>query len=277
MAVLAVAAVALITGTLRGFGPLRSAQGVGADAMRPFEVVGHKVASPFVDSYDYVGGLFSAKSENAKLRKELTQAQQLADQNTAAAAENRYLRQAANYHGPKVFPGDFTGITTAVLTHSWPEPASDVTIAAGKGQGVRMNDAVITTDGNLVGTVTQVAGDTALVTLITDPSAAVSAVDIHSPAAQGLVTSNVDSQGGISLYMDRVSKAALVKVGDQIFTAGWHWRDISSIYPGGIPIGRVISVGQNDVEETKQVQIEPYANLGALQDVTVLLPKGRAK
>ena len=60
MGVLALAAVLLITGTLRGVGPLQRAQGAGADVMRPFEIVAHKVASPFVDTYDYFSGLFSA-------------------------------------------------------------------------------------------------------------------------------------------------------------------------------------------------------------------------
>ena len=66
-----------------------------------------------------------------------------------------------------------------------------------------------------------------------------------------------------------------VQVDDQIFTAGWHFRDIESIYPSGIPIGTVLSVGQSDVDETKQIQIKLYADIGALENVTVLVPKGR--
>jgi rod shape-determining protein MreC len=273
---LALAAIALITGTLRGVGPLKRAQGVGSDAMRPFEVVTHKIASPFVDTYDYFGGLFSAKSEVAKLRKELTQAQELASQNASAAAENTSLRKALDYQGVKTFPRDFRGITTAVLTHAWPEPASDVTIAAGSASGIALNDAVITVDGYLVGSVTEVSTETARVTLLTDPSAGVSAVDLAaSPNAEGIIEANVDSHGGISVYLDRVPKSANVKVDDQVFTAGWHYRDLASIYPPGIPIGTVISVGQLDVEQTKQIQIQPYANFGSLENVTVLIPKGR--
>jgi rod shape-determining protein MreC len=274
---LALAAIALITGTLRGVGPLQSAQGAGADAMRPFEVVAHKIASPFVDTYDYFSGLFSAKSEVGKLRKELTKAQELASQNAAAAAENSALRKALDYQGLQTFPRDFRGITTAVLTHGWPEPASDMTIAAGRLSGVALNDAVITVDGNLVGTVTQISDYTARVTLLTDASIGVTAVDAAaSPKAEGVIEAKVDAQGAISMFLERVPKSANVKVDDQIFTAGWHYRDIDSIYPAGIPIGTVISVGQRDVEETKQIQIRPYADLGSLENVTVLIPNGRA-
>jgi len=273
--VLALASIALITGTLRGVGPLHSAQGVGSDAMRPFEVVAHKVASPFVDTYDYFSGLFSAKSENAKLRKELTKAQEIASQNAAAATENASLRKALDYQGLRSFPQDYRGVVTAVMTHAWPDPASDLTIAAGKNSAIRRNDPVVTVDGNLVGTVTDVAADTARVTLLTDPNAGVTAVDIASPGAEGVIQSNVDSHGGISVFLDRVPKSALVRKDDQIFTAGWHFRDIASIYPGGIPIGTVISVGQRDIEATKDIQIKTFADLGSLENVMVLVPKGR--
>lgn len=276
VSLLALAAIALITGTLRGVGPLQSAQGVGSDAMRPFEVVAHKVASPFVDTYDYFSGLFSAKSEVGKLRKELTKAQELASQNASAAAENTSLRKALDYQGVKAFPHDYpNGVVAAVLTRAWPEPASDITIAAGRASGIRKNDPVITVDGNLVGRITQAFNDTARVTLLMDPTAGVTAVDIASPGAEGVIQANVDSSGGISVYLDRVPKSANVQVDDQIFTAGWHFRDIQSIYPSGIPIGTVLSVGQSDVDETKQIQIQPYADLGALENVTVLIPKGR--
>jgi rod shape-determining protein MreC len=275
VSLLAIASVALITGTLRGVGPLQSAQGVGSDVMRPFEVVAHKVASPFVDTYDYFSGLFSAKSEVGKLRKELTKAQELASQNASAAAENASLRKALDYQGVKAFPLDYRGVVTAVLTRSWPEPANDITIAAGRSSGIQKDDPVVTVDGNLVGTVSQTFNDTAQVTLLTDPSAGVTAVDIASPSAEGVIQSNVDSSGGISVYLDRVPKAASVAVDDQVFTAGWHFRDIQSIYPRGIPIGTVLSVGQSDVDETKQIQIKPYADLGSLESVTVLIPKGR--
>jgi rod shape-determining protein MreC len=273
---LALASVALITGTLRGVGPLHRAQGVGSDAMRPFEVVAHKVASPFVDTYDYFSGLFSAKSENGKLRKELTKAQELASQNAAAATENASLRKALDYQGLRTFPQDYRGVVTAVMTHAWPDPASDLTIAAGTSSGIRRNDPVVTVDGNLVGTVTDVSSDTARVTLLTDPNAGVTAVDIASSNAEGVIQSNVDSHGGISVYLDRVPKSARVQKDDQIFTAGWHFRDISSVYPAGIPIGTVISVGQRDIEATKDIQIKTYADLGSLENVMVLIPKGRA-
>jgi rod shape-determining protein MreC len=271
---LVLAAIALITGTLRGVGPLQRAQGVGSDAMRPFEVVAHKVASPFVDTYDYFSGLFTAKSEVGKLRKELTKAQEVASQNAAAAAENADLRKALNYQGPASFPRDFSGVTTAVLTHGWPEPASSVTIAAGKSSGIRVNDTVVTVDHYLVGTVTSVSAHTARVMLLTDAGAAVPATDIATNA-EGIVSTAVDSRGGITAYLERVPKAAKVTKDDQIFTAGWHYQGLSSIYPGGVAIGTVISVGQQDFETTKRIQLKLYADLASLANVTVLIPKGR--
>jgi rod shape-determining protein MreC len=274
VSLLAVAAIALVTGTLRGVGPLQHAQGVGSDAMRPFEVAAHRVASPFVDTYDYFSELFAAKGQVEDMRKDLEAARELAAQNAAAASENAELRKMVRYHGLPSVPHDYEGVFTAVMTHGWPEPASLVTIGAGTKDGIRVGDAVTNVNGYLVGTITAVAGSTARATLLTDPAIAVSARDTES-TAEGLVVSDVDNQGGIRLFLDRVPKAARIIEGDEITTAGWHFQDISSLYPRGIPIGRVASVSQNDVEASQQIQLTPFANLNALENVVVLVPKER--
>ena len=44
--------------------------------------------------------------------------------------------------------------------------------------------------------------------------------------------------------LDRVSKQEVVHVGDEIVTAGWRTGGLASLYPKGIPIGRVTFVGR---------------------------------
>jgi rod shape-determining protein MreC len=275
MGLLALAALALITGTLRGVGPLRSAQHVGADAMRPFAITAHRVASPFVDTYDYFSGLFHAKSEVTQLHKDLERARQAQAQNATAQSDNADLRRMLHYHGLPTFPRNYDGIDTAVMTHGWPEPASLITVAVGKDDGIRYGDPVVSVDGYLVGIVTDASDTTARVTLLTDPAAAVSARDART-TAEGLVHASFDASGSINVYLDRVPKADEVKNGDLIMTAGWRYQDIESNYPRGIPIGRVTSVSRRDIDQTQQIQLKLFADLGALENVTVLIPKRRS-
>ena len=43
-------------------------------------------------------------------------------------------------------------------------------------------------------------------------------------------------------------------------SAGWRAGALSSLYPKGIPIGRVTSVGQTDTDLFQQVQVDPYVD-----------------
>jgi rod shape-determining protein MreC len=147
-----------------------------------------------------------------------------------------------------------------------------VTIAAGSGSGIRVDDAVVTADG-LVGKVSHVAGDQARVTLLTDPTMKVSALDVNSQAI-GLV-GHGDAPG--TLTFDRVRKSAVVKDGDSIVTQHWKLGPLSSIYPANIPIGYVTGASASEVDLYWQAQISPSVHFDALRSVIVLVPKTRPR
>jgi rod shape-determining protein MreC len=128
-----------------------------------------------------------------------------------------------------------------------------------------LNDPVVT-DAGLVGTVVKVANHESLVGLLTDDTTWVSAIDVKTRAG-GIV------KAGSSF--EHVSKDQRVNPGDGLVTAGWKSGALSSIYPPNIPIGRVTSVGQNDVALYKSVQVQPYADFKTLSSVLVLIPKNR--
>ena len=72
-----------------------------------------------------------------------------------------------------------------------------------------------------------------------------------------------------------MAKAAKVEVGDTIVTAGWRTTNLSSLYPKGIAIGKVTSVGQTDTDVYKQVQVQPFADFTSIDAVIVLVRKAR--
>ena len=78
--------------------------------------------------------------------------------------------------------------------------------------------------------------------------------------------------GGGTLVLSEVLKQKVVKDGDEIVTDGTHNARYPDIYPYGIPIGRVSSVGVTDTATFLQVQVQPFANLGSLDAVTALVP-----
>jgi rod shape-determining protein MreC len=80
-----------------------------------------------------------------------------------------------------------------------------------------------------------------------------------------------------TLVLDRVRKKDVVRVGDEVVTSGWRAGLLSSLYPKGIPIGKVTSVGQTDTDLFQQVQVDPFVDFGTLDAVLVLVPKERVR
>ena len=271
IAVLVLAALALITVSFREgtSGPLHDAQGAGAQALHPFEIAADRVAQPFQDAWGWFDGLLGARSEAERLREQVEQLRQQVIQNESALQENVQLRALLRYLDGPTFPRDYSGLAAAVIARPPSAFEQQIVVAAGAKKGVRLNAPVVTADG-LVGQVTRVTDDAAQVTLLTDETSAASALDLRTGAA-GIVRHGAGA--GDTLVLDRVAKDEVVNVGDEVVTAGWRSGGLASLYPKGIPIGRVTSVGQTDTDLYKQVQIAPYADFGSLDAVLVLVSR----
>jgi rod shape-determining protein MreC len=272
-AVLVLFSLALITVYFRESeeGTLHSAQRIGLSVAMPFEVAGERIARPFRDAWGWTSDLVGAKQENEKLRKQVDALRQRVIQEQTAVSENDRLRDLLSFVDGPSFPAGFTGVSTRVVGRPPSAYNQEVLIAAGSSAGVRRNDPVVTQDG-LVGLVTNVTSNGAKVTLLTDQSSAVSAIVLESGAAGVVRHGPSDSS---ALVLDRVGKDESVEEGNLVITAGWRSGKLESLYPRGIPVGMVKSVGQQDVDLYKRIQVAPLVNFDALAEVIVLVPKKR--
>ena len=267
LAVLVVLALALLTISFRSptSGALHDVQGYGASALKPFQIAAERVARPFRDVYGYFSGLAGAKDENAKLKAEVRRLRAEATANLAGARRAEDLQRLLDYQQGPTYPKDFRAVNTSVISFPSGPFAQQLAIAAGKSSGIRINTPVVSADG-LVGRVTNVGSSTAVVTLITDPDSAVSARDITSG-----VSGQIRHGQGNTLLLDRVPKEQIVAKGDVIVTEGTRDRRYPSLYPYGIPIGRVVEVGRSDIATYLTVQVMPFAVLGSLDSVAALV------
>jgi rod shape-determining protein MreC len=267
---LVVLALALITVSFRedSNGPLHDAQGAVASALQPLEVAVERVARPFRDAYGWTKDLFQARSENEELRAENEQLRQQVIQNESALQENVNLRALLRYRSAPSFPVDYDGIAAEVISQPSGSFDQTIVVSAGSDDGVVEDAPVVTADG-LVGTVTRVTDGAARVRLLTDESSAVSALDLRTNAS-GIVR---HGPSGDSLVLDRVSKKEFVEVGDEIITAGWRAGQLASLYPKGIPIGRVTFVGRLNTDLYQQVLVVSDVDFSALDSVIVLRSK----
>ncbi|HSJ93879.1 MAG TPA: rod shape-determining protein MreC, partial [Gaiellaceae bacterium] len=147
----------------------------------------------------------------------------------------------------------------------------EVMVAAGSSDGVAVEDPVVT-DAGLVGTVTEVATNSAKVRLLTDQQSAASAF-VPETGAAGMVQRGSSTT---ALVLDRVPKDEAVEENDMVVTAGSRSRQLESLFPRGIPICVVTSVSQRDTDFYKQIQCTPLVDFDSLNQVIVLTRKGRS-
>jgi rod shape-determining protein MreC len=252
-------------------GTLHGVQSAGSSALRPFEIAANRIARPFQDAYNWTADVFHAKNENKQLRKDVKKLRQQAIQNSSAAQDFQQLRKILKLQRAPAY-ADYakTAVTAEVLSNPVSQFDQTIVLAAGRTRGIRVYDAVVTDQG-LVGQVTKVFRDNALVTLLTDKESAVTAKD-HQTGAVGIVR---HSQGPEDLlFLDQVFKNKVVNKGDLVITAGqMSGHRLSSFYPRNIAIGRVTKVGQTDVDPFQDVQVMPYVDFTSLQYVLVLAGK----
>jgi rod shape-determining protein MreC len=252
-------------------GTLHSAQRIGLSVAMPFEVAGERIARPFRDAWGWAADLIGAKEENARLKEQLETLQTQVVEGQTALSENERIRSLLEFvDGPR-FPDDFGGVATRVVGRPPSAYNQEVLIAAGSADGIQRNDPVVTEDG-LVGLITDVTSNGAKVTLLTDQASAVSAIILDSGAAGIIRHGPSDSS---VLVLDRVAKEELVEEKNLVITAGWRTGSLESLYPRGIPIGTVKSVGQQDVDLYKRIQVAPLVDFDSLAEVVVLIPKNR--
>jgi rod shape-determining protein MreC len=250
-------------------GALHGVEAAGATVLRPFEVAAERVARPFRDVYGYFAGLVHVKRENSRLKQQVNELRQQALQGQSAQEQNREFRDLLKFVDSPLFPADYAPVNTRILSWS-SEFEQQVVIAAGSDSGIKQDTPIVTRDG-LVGRVTEVTGSAAQVTLLTDENSAVPVRDQKTNAIGLLRQGQVEG----SLLLDFVLKAANVQRGDVIVTAGTRSAQYPSLFPAGILIGVVTSVGQSDSALYKQIQVDPYVDFSALDAVTALITHKR--
>jgi rod shape-determining protein MreC len=257
----------LITLSFRKSSAIASVEGVGASALKPFQIAAERVAQPFRDTYGYFAGLARAKSENDKLHREVQQLRLKVIASQSALQDVVQLKALLAYKDSAQFPQDFRPVNTRVISFAPTPFDQEIEIAAGTSSGVGAHTPVVTGAG-LVGEVTSAGPDTARVTLLTDPQSFVSARDQNTNAT-GVVSHGQGSPG--TLILDRVQKSDVVQEGDVIVTAGTRSAKFPSLYPRNIPIGVVTSASNPDIAVFKQIQVQPYVDFSSLDSVAALV------
>jgi len=273
LAICVALSVALLTAYFgeSGGGVLHTLQRGAQEALAPIETGAGRALKPLRDLFGWAGDTIDAKKENKRLKGEVERLRgELAEAETARR-DARQLRGLVGLQRDDGFPRGTQPVTARVIARSPTVWYSSVKVDKGASDGVKVDQPVLAS-GGLAGKITRVTGGTAEVTLLTDASSAVSA-QIMPQGANGIVKPEVGNPR--DLLLDFVEKGRRVTQGTTVVTSGFTSSRVESLFPRGIPIGRVTQVDLDEIELYQRVHLKPFADLRRIDFVQVLTARGR--
>jgi rod shape-determining protein MreC len=233
----------------------------------PVQGVADRALKPARDLVDWFDKTFEARGENSRLKSELARSREQAVAGQEAMQENAELRKlVALDRGPVLAASAYEPVTARVIARSPTVWRSNASIDAGSGDGVHVDDPVISGDG-LVGRIAAVEPNSSQVMLLTDHESAVSAKVVPA-GVQGVVKPEVGDPE--HLILDFIDATKLVHGGQTVVTAGWRAQGLASLFPPGLPLGEVTKASIVDQEAKEQADVRPFADIGNLDLVQVL-------
>lgn len=265
---LIVLSITLLTVNFRepASGGLHAVQRGVMEAISPLQRGVSRALKPARDLVDWTGEVFDAKSENKRLKRRLDELQTELAALSTAQRDNQELRGLLELRDSGVLPSTYSRATARVITRSPTLWYSTVTINKGSSNGVRVDQPVVNSEG-LIGHVTAVSADVAQVMLITDHRSAVSA-QVVPDGPTGVVRPRVGSPS--DLVLDFVQRGKKIRAGAFVVTAGWRSGRLESLFPRGIPIGRITEAPEQEVELFQRAHLRPFADLRQTDIVQVL-------
>ena len=260
------AAIVLITIDFRqpDGGPVDRLQRLAIAVFGPLQRGASAVVRPVGDLAGGAAELGGLREDNRRLEAEVARLRAQERTYADVLGENRRLRGALGMAGRC---GCRT-VGASVVASSGSNFQLSVTVDAGSRQGVRRDMAVVDADG-LVGRVTQVTADYAIVLLVTDPASGVAATLAQGPGI-------VRGSGTQLLSFQPVRAGTQVRRGDPVLTQAYQ----GSVFPAGLPIGVVERVDPAGAASlVPLVAVRPYAALGTLDVVAIVVerpPRPRA-
>ena len=196
------------------------------------------------------------KQKNAELANELIEYESLKD-------EVERLREALNFTESR---SNYNYVGVNIIGYSGSSLSDGYIIDKGSNDGIAKNMVVVSYKG-LVGKVTKVSSNFAVVQSILNENIAVAVMDQQTRDATGVLQGLSDKKDTNMTVVYNLPIDSDVKEGDIIITSG-----LGKIYPKEIPVGTVVSVQVDNVKVMKSAVVEPFVNFNKLEELFVVIP-----
>ena len=227
----------------------------------PFRTAFTAVADWFNDKQAYYADYKALEKENQELRDQIAKMERSVRQAEADSAENKRLRELLNLR-PQEEKWELESAT--ILERSSSNWTRSFTLSKGTDCGIAVHDAVITSEGFLVGTVSKVGTNWCTVLCITDTDTSLGALVFRTDEI-GVAEGDFQLMDEGQLKLSYLSPEAQLLNGDLIVTSG-----LGGYLPSGLVIGSVEEVKLDDSGSTQYAVLSPSADFDALTEVFVI-------
>ena len=257
VAALLIAVVLAVVGSLTGTNiPGMLVQNV----LTPLRTGADTILSQAEQIYGYIFEFEALKSENAALKEQLAAMQEEIRQADSLIRENERYRELLEL---KQAHEDFRLVDAYVIGRSSVDWSNTVTINRGSRDGLEVGMCAITANGEVVGLISEVGSNYAVIKTVLDSALEISAT-VSASGYSGMVTGGYITGNSDMLRMDYLPSSSIIRNRDQVVTAG------STVYPRNLILGYVVDAGFNDTGVVKYAILEPAADIGSLEQIFII-------
>lgn len=242
----------------------------------PFTSVAEVIATPFRaastavtnwarEQYDRAFRYAELEADNEALRQRVAELEEAAREGQDAVRENERLKDLLGLAKDRP---ELTYEPATVTRRSSSNWTRDLTVNKGSNDGVAVNDCVIDQYGALVGVITEVGSNWALVATVIDP-------DVELGGRIARTDEDAILEGDFSLMLDGLLKLsylpedAQLMSGDQITTSG-----LGGVYPSGLLVGSIRGLYTGADGLSRYAEVEPAADIAGVKYVYVITDYG---
>ena len=232
--------------------------------LSPFRYGMQSLTTSAEQFYSYMFQYETLAAENEALKAQIAEMEGDARQADAYQRENERMRNLLELSTTRE---DFKLVDGYIIAKRSTDWSSTITINKGTNAGIARDMCVVTANHEVVGLVTEVGPDYAVIKTILDSSLEVSAT-IASSGYSGMVQGGYATGDDGMLRMNYLPSDSVIRNNDQVVSAG------STVYPKDLILGYVVDAGFDETGVAKFAILEPAADFGALEQVFVLTEYG---
>ena len=236
--------------------PHKAVQGL----LSPLRMGVSRLADGAEQLYDYIFKYESLLAENEALKSQIAEMEDATRDAYAAQKENERLRALLEL---KAAREDFKLVDAYIISTSSVDWSHTFTISQGTNAGIAPGMCAITAYGELVGLVSEVGPNYAVVKSVLDSSLEISAT-VASSGYSGIVQGGYASGLDGLLRMNYLPSDAILRNFDQVVTTG------STVYPRNLILGHVVDADFDGTGVGKYALLQPAADIRNLEQVFIV-------